>query len=68
MMEADKYGLQFFKSMDIVGAGGAALPAEVGDRLVRRGFNLIPRFGSVECGFLLFSYRDFIVDRVATSP
>jgi hypothetical protein len=68
MMEADKYGLQFLKSMDIVGAGDAALPAEVGDRLVRRGINLISRFGSAECGFLLSSYREFIVDRVAISP
>ena len=68
MMEADKYGLQFLKIMDIVGAGGAALPTEVGDRLVRRGINLISRFGRVECGFLLSSYRDFIVDRVAISP
>ena len=54
--------------MDIVGAGGAALPAEVGDRLVRRGINLSSRLGSAECGFLLSSYHDFIVDRVATSP
>ena len=27
--------------MDIVGVGGAALPAGVGDRLVMRGINLI---------------------------
>lgn len=67
MMEADKYGLQFLTGMDIVGAGGAALPAEVGDRLVRRGTNLISRFRSAECGFLLSSYHDFIVDGVATS-
>jgi hypothetical protein len=68
MMEADKYGLRFLKSMDIVGAGGAALPAEVGGRLVRRGINLSSRFGSAECGFLLSSYRDFVVDKVAIPP
>lgn len=59
MMEADKYSLQFLK----VWIGGAALPAEVGDRLVTRVINLISRFGSAECGILLSSYRDFIVDR-----
>lgn len=46
--------------MDIVGVGGAALPAEVGDRLVTRGINLISRFGSAECEFLLSSHRGFI--------
>ena len=52
MMEADKYGLQFLRSIDIVGVGGAVLPAEVGDRLVTRGTNLIFGFGSAECGIL----------------
>ncbi|KAH7132104.1 male sterility protein-domain-containing protein [Dendryphion nanum] len=59
MMEADESGLSQLKSLDIVGVGGAALPTEVGDRLVARGVNLISRFGSAECGFLLSSYRDF---------
>ena len=63
MMEADETGLDMLKSMDIVGVGGAALPVEVGDRLVRNNVNLISRFGSAECGFSLSSYRDFEKDK-----
>ncbi|KAF2645815.1 acetyl-CoA synthetase-like protein [Massarina eburnea CBS 473.64] len=63
MMEADGSGLEALKSMDIVGVGGAALPTEVGNRLVDRGVNLISRFGSAECGFLLSSYRNFAADQ-----
>lgn len=63
MMEADDKGLQELQSMDIVGVGGAALPVEVGDRLVRSNVNLISRFGSAECGFLLSSYRSFAKDK-----
>ncbi|KAI4642096.1 putative NRPS-like protein biosynthetic cluster [Alternaria ventricosa] len=62
MMEADEKGLQLLQDMDIVGVGGAALPAEVGDRLVKSRVNLISRFGSAECGFILSSYRDFAAD------
>jgi thioester reductase-like protein len=49
--------------MDIVGVGGAALPAEVGDRLVSQGVSLISRFGSAECGFLLSSQRAYSEDK-----
>ncbi|KAF2134248.1 thioester reductase [Dothidotthia symphoricarpi CBS 119687] len=63
MMEADERGLKLLKNMEIVGVGGAALPAEVGDRLVKSGVNLISRFGSAECGFLLSSYRAFDSDK-----
>jgi len=62
MMEADKRGLGLLQGMEIVGVGGAALPAEVGDRLVKNRVNLISRFGSAECGFILSSYRDFATD------
>ncbi|KAL1595711.1 putative secondary metabolism biosynthetic enzyme [Paraconiothyrium brasiliense] len=48
IMEADAKGLQILKSMDIVGVGGAALPVEVGDRLVRNEVNLISRFDLFE--------------------
>ncbi|KAF2876556.1 hypothetical protein BDV95DRAFT_590652 [Massariosphaeria phaeospora] len=58
MMEAHEQGLELLRRMDIVGVGGAALPSEVGDRLVTQGVNLLSRFGSAECGFLLSSYRD----------
>jgi acyl-coenzyme A synthetase/AMP-(fatty) acid ligase len=63
MMEADEKGLEWLQGMDIVGVGGAALPAEVGDRMVKQGVNLISRFGSAECGFLLSSFRDFVRDK-----
>lgn len=63
LMEADEYGLEMLKRMDIVGVGGAALPVEVGDRLVRNHVNLISRFGSAECGFLLSSFREFEKDQ-----
>jgi acyl-CoA synthetase (AMP-forming)/AMP-acid ligase II len=63
MMEADQKGLQLLQGMEIVGVGGAALPAEVGDRLVKNGVNLISRFGSAECGFILSSYRNFDTDK-----
>ncbi|PSK55212.1 hypothetical protein B9Z65_2601 [Elsinoe australis] len=62
-MEADERGLQLLKGMDIVGVGGAALPAEVGDRLTQSGVNLISRFGSAECGFLMSSHRDYDKDK-----
>ncbi|KAK6431579.1 hypothetical protein LTR95_012263, partial [Oleoguttula sp. CCFEE 5521] len=57
MLEADDAGLKYLQKMDITSVGGAALPAEIGDRLVEGGVNLISRFGSAECGFLLNSHR-----------
>ncbi|GME65034.1 uncharacterized protein K452DRAFT_318826 [Neofusicoccum parvum] len=63
MMEADSTGLHNLNSMEIVGVGGAALPAEVGDRLVDRGVNLVSRYGSAECGFLMSSHRDYARDK-----
>lgn len=62
MMEADERGFKYLQGMDIVGVGGAALPAEVGDRMVSKGINLISRFGSAECGFLMSSHRDYSKD------
>ncbi|KAJ4557146.1 putative NRPS-like protein biosynthetic cluster [Exophiala dermatitidis] len=63
MMANDKHGLKYLQSMDIVGVGGAALPTEVGDRLVNKSVNLVSRFGSAECGFLMSSHRDFTTDK-----
>lgn len=63
MMADDKNGLAHLQRMDLVGVGGAALPAEVGDRLVDNKVNLISRFGSAECGFLMSSDRDFDKDK-----
>ncbi|KJX95855.1 acetyl-CoA synthetase-like protein [Zymoseptoria brevis] len=55
-------GLSQLQTMSIVGVGGAALPAEVGDELVKQGVPLISRFGSAECGFLMSSHRPFATD------
>ena len=63
MLEQDTRGLDYLQQMEIVGVGGAALPADVGDRLVSKGVNLISRFGSAECGFLMSSYRAFKEDK-----
>ncbi|KAI4841682.1 acetyl-CoA synthetase-like protein, partial [Aureobasidium sp. EXF-8846] len=63
MMEADEHGFKYLQNMDIVGVGGAALPDEVGDRMVGKGINLISRFGSAECGFLMSSHRDYAKDK-----
>ena len=63
MLASDKEGLEKLQGMDIVGVGGAALPAEVGDELVRNGVNLVSRFGSAECGFLMSSHRDYEKDQ-----
>ena len=63
MLEADDRGLRYLQGMDIVGVGGAALPTEVGDRMVGRDVNLISRFGSAECGFLMSSHRDYGKDK-----
>lgn len=62
MLEADSAGLKHLQSMSIVGVGGAALPTEIGDKLVKQGVNLISRFGSAECGFLMSSHRDYSKD------
>lgn len=45
------------QSMELVGIGGTALSQADGDRLVKNGINLISRYGSAECGFLLSSNR-----------
>ena len=63
MVGEDDEGLQWLKSMEIVGVGGAALPQSAGDGLVEKGVNLISRFGSAECGFLLSSHRDYTTDK-----
>ena len=63
MLDADAAGLEALKSMDMVGVGGAALPAEVGDRLVSKGVNILSRYGSAECGFLMSSQRKFSEDK-----
>ena len=63
MVAADDRGLAKLKGMDIVGVGGAALPPSVGDDLVSEGINLVSRFGSAECGFLMSSHRHYEMDK-----
>ncbi|KAI4141968.1 MAG: hypothetical protein LQ341_003357 [Variospora aurantia] len=63
MVAAEPEGLQKLQIMDIVGVGGAALPPSAGDSLVQHGVNLVSRFGSAECGFLLSSHRDYKKDK-----
>ena len=63
MMAEDKILMEILRFMEMVGVGGAAMPAELGDSLVREGVNLISRYGSRECGFLLASNRDFDEDK-----
>ena len=63
MLEADPSGLRYLQSMSIVGVGGAALPDEIGAKLVQKDVHLISRFGSAECGFLLSSHREYGKDR-----
>jgi hypothetical protein len=56
-------GLEILRQMAIVGVGGAAFPGEFGQNLVHQGINLVSRYGSAECGFLLSSYRAFENDK-----
>jgi hypothetical protein len=53
LLEEETDGLDGLRKMDVVGVGGAALPDEVGNRLVDKGINLVSSFGSSECGFLI---------------
>ncbi|KAK3722537.1 hypothetical protein LTR37_002529 [Vermiconidia calcicola] len=63
MMAVDKEALQCLQKMKLVSVGGAALPPEVGNELVDKGVNLVSRFGSAECGFLMSSHREYSKDR-----
>lgn len=63
MMAAEGEGLKTLRGMDLVGVGGAALPQDAGDTLVNQGVNLLSRFGSAECGFLMSSHRDYMIDK-----
>lgn len=63
MLADDPSGMSMLQSMEVVGVGGAALSLTVGDSLVQQGINLISRYGSAECGFLLSSSRDYDKDK-----
>lgn len=63
MLADEGNSFNLLRSMDLVGFGGAALPQAVGDALVNAGVNLLSRFGSAECGFLMSSHRDYASDK-----
>lgn len=63
MLAEEENGMDLLREMKIVSVGGAALPQSVGDRLVDQGVNLVSRFGSAECGFLLSSHRVYKQDK-----
>lgn len=63
MLAAEDEGLKVLRQMELVGVGGAALSRDVGDDLVQKGVNLVSRFGSAECGFLMSSHRDYATDK-----
>ncbi|ETS75819.1 hypothetical protein PFICI_12763 [Pestalotiopsis fici W106-1] len=62
-LASDREGLRLLQGMSLVGVGGAALAATVGDELVRQGVKLVSRMGSAECGFLMSSHRDYDSDK-----
>ena len=63
MLAAEDEGLRILREMELVGVGGAALPQDVGNDLVQKGINLVSRFGSAECGFLMSSHRAYSTDK-----
>ena len=62
-LASEAEGMTALKNMHIVGVGGAALPESVGNELAANGVNLISRFGSAECGFLMSSHRNYATDK-----
>ncbi|KAL9112859.1 MAG: hypothetical protein Q9227_002936 [Pyrenula ochraceoflavens] len=62
MLASEDNGMDMLRSMDLVGVGGASMPSDFGNDLVRQGIKLVSRFGSTECGFLLSSHRDYSTD------
>jgi thioester reductase-like protein len=58
-LAANESGMDILRQMDTVGVGGAAFPTSLGQKLVDQGVNLVSRYGSAECGFLLSSNRNF---------
>jgi thioester reductase-like protein len=63
MLAEDDSAVQWLQTMELVSVGGASLPKYTGDFLVSQGVNLVSRFGSAECGFLLSSHRDYCKDK-----
>lgn len=56
-------GVKSLASMEAVSFAGAALPDELGDRLVEAGVPLYSQYGTTETGALLTSRRDYSQDK-----
>ena len=56
-------GCDMLASFKCVSYAGAAVPDELGDRLVARGVNIFSIFGTTETGAILNSRRDFETDK-----
>ncbi|RAL63959.1 hypothetical protein DID88_003147 [Monilinia fructigena] len=63
MLSQTSKGVAFLRTMDIVGVGGATLPKDDGETLISKGINLVSRFGSAECSFVLSTHRRYSVDK-----
>ncbi len=63
MLASNQETLEILQAVDLVGVGGAALPQQIGDSLVKSGVQLVSRYGSAECGFLMSSHRDYGSDK-----
>ncbi|WVQ83357.1 hypothetical protein IAT38_005496 [Cryptococcus sp. DSM 104549] len=55
-------GVETLAAFEAVSFAGAALPDDLGDRLVKAGVNLISFYGTTETGALMTSRRDFTSD------
>ncbi|KIR43110.1 L-aminoadipate-semialdehyde dehydrogenase [Cryptococcus deuterogattii 99/473] len=56
-------GIQTLANFEAVSFAGAAVPDDLGDRLVEAGVNLISFYGTTETGALMTSRRDFDSDK-----
>ncbi|TFK51963.1 acetyl-CoA synthetase-like protein [Heliocybe sulcata] len=63
MLSESDAGMSMLQSMRLVSTGGAPLPEETGDEMVKKGIRLVSRLGSSECGFLMSSARDYVTDK-----
>ncbi|KAI0343014.1 acetyl-CoA synthetase-like protein [Trametopsis cervina] len=62
LLAEDSEGLEMLQRMELVSVGGAPLPEQLGDQMVRSGVKLVSRLGSSECGFLMSSHRNYQTD------
>lgn len=64
MLAKESSGRTMLQEMDLVSTGGAPLAQEAGDDLVsQHNIKLVSRLGSSECGFLMSSWRNFVIEK-----